>query len=295
MKILILGLNGMLGHQMAASLGARHVVAGTLRQHVAAFPALSNAPAVTVYEGVDVRDFGTVATAIDGFSPDAVVNAVGIVKQRPESKLAIECLEVNALLPHRLVDHCKGRSIRIIHVSTDCVFSGRHGSYKDDAFADADDLYGRSKYLGEISGSGIVTVRTSLIGLELTRKKNLVEWFLAQHGEVRGFHGAIFSGLTTIEMARVVERLLLVEPAPSGIYNVSSDPIDKYSLLCGLKERLGMNIKIHPGDEFRCDRSLDSTRFRKMFGYSPPNWSEMLDELAAQVQARARLMASADT
>ena len=131
-----------------------------------------------------------------------------------------------------------------------------------------------------------MTLRTSIIGLELSRKKSLIEWFLAQRGEICGYARAIYSGLTTLEMSRIIERLLTLPDPPSGIYNVSSDPIDKYSLLMGLNERLGHRVTIRPDESFQCDRSLVSNRFRETFQYAPPSWDQMLDELAAQIQAR---------
>ena len=286
MKILILGADGMLGHQLTASFRDHHEVAGTVRQAANAYAREWNVMPSRLFSEVDAREFSAIRRIVDQFGPDAVINAVGIVKQRREAKNAIESIEVNSLLPHRLADLCSLVGSRLIHLSTDCVFSGTQGNYSDDALHDARDLYGRSKSMGEVEGPGVITLRTSIIGLELSRKTSLVEWFLAQSGVVRGFTKAIYSGFTTLEMARIIEGLLLKADAPSGIYNVSSDPIDKYSLLVGLKERLDLHVEIDPDADFNCDRSLDSTRFRATVSYQPPSWGEMLDELGNQILAR---------
>lgn len=275
----------MLGHQLVASYRGRHQVYGTVRNSLAAYGAGSDHMPPVLLSEVDAKNVIGVADAIDQISPDAVVNAIGIVKQRDDAKSAIESIEVNSLFPHRLSEMCIKRGVRLVHMSTDCVFSGDTGGYQDNDFADARDLYGRSKYMGEVCGDGVITLRTSIIGLELNRKKSLIEWFLAQTGVIRGYRKAIYSGFTTLEMARIIESLLKGAPA-QGVFNVSSEPVDKFSLLCGLRDRLVRNIEIVPDDEFVCDRSLDSTKFRQAFSYMPPRWSVMLDELAAQIRVR---------
>jgi dTDP-4-dehydrorhamnose reductase len=186
-------------------------------------------------------------------------------------------------LPHRLAVLARVAGARLIHLSTDCVFSGRRGNYREDDPADAEDLYGRTKLLGEVSEEPCLTLRTSIIGPELSRKSGLLEWFMAQRGgTVRGFTRAIFSGFTTAELSRVIERLL-EEPHASGLYHVSSAPISKYDLLVRINAALGIGVAIGADDSFACDRSLDSERFRSTFGYTPPAWDEMVTELAQEV------------
>jgi dTDP-4-dehydrorhamnose reductase len=285
MRILILGADGMLGHQLVESLGPRHDLVGTLRQGPEQYPHLRQRPAETLY-GVDVRDFAQVADALRRARPEAVINAVGIVKQRSESYDAIASLEVNSLLPHRLAVACAAQGARLVHLSTDCVFSGAGGMYRESDAPDARDLYGRSKLLGEVTQPGAITLRTSIIGLELSRRKSLVEWFLAQRGSIRGYRRAIYSGFSTLEMARIIEHVLLQRPELHGLYHVSSEPIDKYTLLTRLRDRLGRELEIVPDDEFHCDRSLESSRFREAAGYAPPAWDEMIEELAMQIEER---------
>lgn len=281
MKILILGGNGMLGHRLLLSLRPRHQVRVTLRQDLTAYMHQGLFTPDNAFAGVDVRSTDQLEEVFSAFRPEAVVNAVGIVKQRADAKSAIPSLEINSLLPHRLALLCRAVGARLVHLSTDCVFSGRKGAYTESDPSDADDLYGRSKYLGEVTDPGCLTLRTSIIGRELSRKAGLLEWFLSQSGRtVPGYRNAIFSGFSTYEMARIVERLLTASQDAHGLYHVSSSPISKHDLLHKINETLRLGITILPDDELRCDRSLDSSRFRQEFGYTPPSWDDMVAELA---------------
>ena len=279
MRILILGGDGMLGHQLLTSLQPRHEIKVTLRQDLPAYASTRLFSSDNAYDAVDIRSLERVMEVMADFRPDAVINAAGIVKQRPDAKESIPSLEINALLPHRLAVLCKGTGARLIHLSTDCVFSGEKGNYVESDPSDAEDLYGRTKYLGEVHDGNCLTLRTSIIGRELSRRKSLLEWFLAQAGPVRGFTKAIYTGFTTQEMSRIMEKMLLEYPQAAGVYHVSSDPISKYDLLLLFREKLGHDIEIIPDDGFCCDRSLDSTRFRSEFNYTPPSWPAMIEEL----------------
>jgi len=287
MRILVLGGDGMLGHELFRQLRATHDARVTLRQPLSAYAAKGLFERGNAFAGVDARAAGRVEAVLDEFRSEAVVNAIGIVKQRPESEQALASIEVNALLPHRLALACRSAGAKLIHLSTDCVFSGDKGAYREEDRPDPADLYGRSKLLGEVTGEGALTLRTSMIGLGLYRKTSLVDWFLAQKGRVQGYRRAIFSGLTTREIARVIGLLIEKHPQASGLYHLSAAPITKYDLLVKLRERLRAQVEIAPVDEPRIDRSLDSTRFRRVFGYQPPSWDEMLDELANDIKKAA--------
>ena len=286
MRFLILGGDGMLGHQLYTRLRGRHEIKVTLRQDFDTYRRFGLFDPGHAYAGVDVRRSDTLLKVFADFRPEIAINAVGIVKQRADAQASIPNIEINALLPHRLALLCQAVGARLVHISTDCVFSGREGNYGEDARPDAEDLYDRSKLLGEVHASHCLTLRTSMIGPELKRKTSLVEWFLAQRGTVKGYRRAIFSGLTTFEMSRVIERLALEHPAAHGLYHLSAAPISKHDLLGLLKHKLGLDITIVPDDAFQCDRSLDSTRFRTDFGYAPPSWDEMIEELAAAIRER---------
>lgn len=285
MRVLVLGGDGMLGHRLLRQLRPNHEVRSTLRQDAAAYARYGLFAPESTYFGIDVRSLERLSEVFADFRPEAVVNAVGIVKQRASAHDAIPSLEINSLLPHRLSVLCRAAGARLVHLSTDCVFSGQKGMYGQEDFADAYDLYGRSKYLGEVGDPGCITLRTSIIGPELSRKSGLLEWFLAQSGTIRGFRRAIFSGFTTAEMSRLIEKLLVEHPGAQGVWHASAEPINKYDLLVAIRDRLGRDVEIVPDDDFFCDRSLDSSRFRERFGYTPPSWDQMLDELAADIKA----------
>lgn len=270
----------MLGHQLLKHFCSSHEVRATLRHDATSYARYDLFNTDNAYYGIDVRHPDSLLEVVNEFRPHAVINAVGIVKQRPIASESIPSIEINALFPHRLALYCGAIGARLVHISTDCVFSGRRGNYSESDESDADDLYGRSKFLGEVQNPHCVTLRTSIIGRELARKKGLLEWFLARQGPIRGYKGSVFSGFTTIELARIIERILFIRPQASGIYHVSSDPISKHDLLLLIKRKFGLSIEIVPDEEILLNRSLDSSRFRAEFGYTPPTWEQMIEELA---------------
>lgn len=288
MRILILGGDGMLGHQALKDLRWRHEVRVTLRQDLAAYQHYRLFTTANAYGGIDVRHTDSLVGVLADFQPEAILNATGIVKQRPEASQSILSLEINSLFPHRLAVLAAAIKARLVHISTDCVFSGKKGSYKESDVSDAEDLYGRSKYLGEVHEKNTITLRTSIIGRELSRKHGLLEWFLAQRGTVRGFRKAIYSGFTTHEIIRVIEKLLVQFPHCSGLYHVSSDPVSKYDLLMLVKAVMKVAVEIVPDDSFQCDRSLDSSQFRREFHYSPPSWEVMIQELQKSTEEQVQ-------
>jgi dTDP-4-dehydrorhamnose reductase len=291
MKILILGGDGMLGHQLLKLLRERHEVKVTLRQELAAYAGAQLFSPDNAFCGVDVRAADRLLAVLANFHPDAVVNAVGIVKQRPDGLDVIPNLEINALLPHRLALVCSATGARLIHISTDCVFSGSRGQYREDDTPDPVDIYGHSKLLGEVTRPRVITLRTSIIGRSLNRNASLIDWFLCQNGRINGYRNAIFSGFTTREVSRVIAMLLERHPTASGLYHLSSSAISKYDLLVRFRDRLGRSIEIVPEDSLRIDRSLDSSRFRAEFSYVPPSWDGMLEELAEEIRTNAAVAA----
>ena len=288
MRVLILGGDGMLGHQLLRQFAPHHETRVTLRRPISDYAAFGLFTEGNAYDRIELSNADALTPVLAGFKPQAVINAIGIVKQRPTAEETIPSLEINALLPHRLAILCGEIGARLVHISTDCVFSGRKGGYREEDPSDAEDLYGRTKYLGELHEASCLTLRTSMVGLELSRKTGLVEWFLAQRGTIRGYRNAIFSGFTTLELARIIETLLTRFPAAAGLYHVSSAPISKFDLLSLIKKRLGLAVEIAPYDDFRCDRSLNSHRFQSEFGYRAPEWPVMVDELAKQLQETPR-------
>lgn len=281
MRVLILGGNGMLGHQLCHVLSDRLELWATFRNAPAKFDFL---PAERRIMPVAVEDTARLREVLDSVKPDAVINAVGIVKQRDEAKQAVPSVQINALFPHQLADACLERGIRVIQVSTDCVFSGFRGSYTELDNPDPVDLYGRSKLLGELNRPGALTLRTSIIGWQLNTFSSLLSWFALQRGKrVKGYRKAIYSGFSTAVLSQLIGDILLTRPDLTGLYQVASEPISKFDLLVQLREFLGWNdIVIDPDDHFFCDRSLSGARFSQTTGWRAPTWQAMLKGLAAE-------------
>jgi len=284
MRVLVVGGDGMLGHELFSALGGTHDVRVTLRRPLSHYVPLFAGE--SAYAGVDVRVPGALDDVLARFRPEVICNAAGMIKQRPDAD-AVASIEVNALFPHRLAALAADVGARVLHISTDCVFSGRRGGYAEDDIPDPVDLYGRSKLVGELDQEGSVTLRTSLIGLELHGRHGLVEWALSRHGRINGFRRALFSGLTTTELARLCGTLIAGHPELHGVWHVAAEPISKYDLLVDLFARLGRtDVEVVPDDTFACDRTLQAERFNRVTGYRPPAWDTMLDELSGSIRAR---------
>jgi dTDP-4-dehydrorhamnose reductase len=285
MRVLIFGGDGMLGHRLLRHFSSRHETRVTLRRNLAEYSRFGLFNRGNAFDVTDVSNSGRVATVVADFRPAAVINATGVVKQRPEAHEPDISNEVNAVFPRRLAQICRTHAAQLIHLSTDCVFSGEKGNYTESDRPDPVDLYGKTKLHGEVDSPGAITLRTSMIGQELARKSGLVEWFLAQKGNtIKGYRKAIFSGFTTAELSRLIEKVITGYPDAHGLYHASSAPISKFDLLTRLNQKLGLGAIIVPDDSVVCDRSLDSKRFRQAFGYAPPSWDAMLDEIAAEIQ-----------
>ncbi len=276
-KVLVLGASGMLGNAVlrlfAQSLG--HAVVGSARS-AGVLRQLPPQLRERVICGVDVENADSLARLFAATRPDVVINCIGLVKQLAQADDPLAALPINALLPHRLARLCELVGARFIHVSTDCVFAGTHGMYSEEDAADAMDLYGRSKHLGEVDQPHAVTLRTSIIGHELDSAHGLIGWFLSQPGPVKGYRRAVFSGLPTVELARVMRDFVIPRPDLRGLFHVSAAPISKFDLLTLVAQEYGKPIQIAPDDAMVIDRSLDSTRFRTLTGYAPPAWPELV-------------------
>ncbi|MCE2945414.1 MAG: SDR family oxidoreductase [Xanthomonadaceae bacterium] len=282
-RVLVLGATGMLGNAVLRLFAdsPEFEVQGSARG-AGGVARLREDLRGKVHTGVDVENPDMLARLLARVRPQVVINAVGLVKQLAEADDPLAALPINALLPHRLARLCSLAGCRLVHISTDCVFLGARGGYTETDTPDAIDLYGRSKLLGEVTDQPhVVTLRTSIIGHELSSAHGLVGWFLAQHGGVRGYRRAVFSGLPTVELARVVRDHVLPRPALHGLWHVSAAPIDKLSLLRLVAERYGHRVDIDPDDRVVIDRSLDSSRFRAETGWTPPDWPELIRRMHA--------------
>ena len=283
MRLLILGGSGMLGHQLWRGLHAQHDTWVTLRRPVADFAVHNLFDEAKAIQFDDITDDTALERALGQAKPEAVINCVGLIKQRDEASDEALTLRVNAEFPHRLAKRCGEAGARLIHFSTDCVFAGTKGNYTESDPSDAADLYGQSKHQGEVADAHSVTLRTSVIGHELGTNLALLDWFLSQRFKaINGYTKAIYSGFTTLEMARIVDLILTQHTGLSGVWHVASEPISKFALLQLCREKLGWEGVIEPNDEFVCDRSLNADRFNQATGYTPPSWEAMISELAQQ-------------
>ncbi|WP_375292588.1 dTDP-4-dehydrorhamnose reductase family protein [Sphingomonas melonis] len=282
MRVLVLGASGMLGNAVTRRFAEdpRFAVVATVRSPsiAGAFPAAVR-PMLLAWDDIGHAD--NLEALFDYARPQLVINCIGLVKQIPGGSSVLSALPLNSMLPHRLSRLCGLVGARLVHVSTDCVFSGDKGGYVESDRPDARDVYGLSKFMGEVDYPHAITLRTSIIGTELTGARSLVGWFLAQQGQVRGFRRAIFSGLPTCELARIIRDVVVPRPDLHGLYHVSAAPIDKDTLLRLVADRYGHRIDIVPDDTLVIDRSLDSTRFREATGYCPPEWPALVAEMHA--------------
>ena len=272
MKILVLGASGMIGHTMFRVLAQRAGwrVFGSVRtgQYQGIAPGI-------VLSGNDLCNPDHLSRLFLQAQPEVVVNCAGLTKHLHEGNQPIPAIFMNALLPHRLQELCAIVGARLIHVSTDCVFSGSGGNYRESDVPDAIDTYGRTKVLGEVTGERVITLRTSTIGHEHSTTLGLLEWLLSQK-ECKGYSRAIFSGLPSVEFARIVRDLVIPNPSLCGLYHVGASPIDKFSLLKMISNTYKKTIEIIEDDSFQIDRSLNSDRFLEATGYRTKSWQELI-------------------
>lgn len=279
-RILILGAGGMLGHVMLRVFAAdpAHEVWGTVRNSGIG-ARFTPEVAARLIGGIDVEDHDALVRVFTETRPDLVINCIGIVKQLADADDPLVALPINAILPHRLARLCALVGARFVHISTDCVFNGRRGGYRESAPSDAEDLYGRSKFLGEVAYPHTVTLRTSIIGPELGTPHGLIGWFLSQSTPVKGYRRVIFSGVPTVELARIVRDVVLPDPQLTGLYHVAAAPISKHDLLNLVGQAYGSAIAITPDDTIVVDRSLNADRFRAATGYVAPQWPELVTRM----------------
>lgn len=287
MNVLILGVTGMLGHAVWHKFqnDKSFNTFGTLRnpKGLAHFPFAMHK---NILSNVDVLDQDQLINVFKQTKPQVVINCIGLIKQLETANDPLIALPINSLFPHRLAKLCALTNSRLIHISTDCVFSGKKGSYLESDCSDAEDLYGKSKFIGELTEeSHAVTLRTSIIGHELNTKQGLVEWFLSQNTEVKGYANAIFSGLPTVELARVIKDFVIPNKDITGLYQVAAQAISKFDLLHLIAEQYGKMIIIKRDDALKIDRSLNGTRFNQQVHYKAPAWPVLIEQMQKQLEA----------
>lgn len=286
MRVLVLGSSGMLGSAMLRVMAERDDWAtyGAFRSFNPALKAM--APNARMMPGINADNCDSLISAFIESRPQVVINCVGLVKQLVAAEEHSMAIPINSILPHRLAKLCELVGARLIHISTDCVFSGMKGGYQESDLPDANDLYGRSKLLGEVNYPHAITLRTSIIGHELISSHGLVNWFLSQEGSIKGYTNAIFSGLPTNELARVVRDFVIPNHAIQGLYHLGSAPISKYNLLTLINKEYKKGLEIQPDDLLKIDRSLNVQRFQAATGYEAPSWSKLISQMHAFQEAK---------
>ena len=282
-RILLLGASGMLGHMLARVLAPDHFVIGTTlsqyneRSHLVRILSKDN-----WIDQVDVRSLPMVEKVIRDSRPDVIINCVGLIKQKMNSGNNTEAIHINSLFPHQLAQICEVTNSRLIHFSTDCVFDGKPGIKLVTDTPNATDLYGLSKLLGEVDDGTCITLRTSVVGRQLYGAESLFEWARSQRGnQISGFTNAIYSGLTTLALSKIIKNVIEEHPHLVGIHQVASSPISKFELISKLNRLLELGLTINPNIDFHCDRTLDGTRFTESTKIAIPSWDDMLAEFAA--------------
>jgi dTDP-4-dehydrorhamnose reductase len=273
-NVVVLGASGMLGHKMLQVLSEKYNVIGTLRKKNTS-PILKG---YNLYENVDAMDFISVSKILDKVTPDAIVNCIGIIKQLPESNDWNISHAINSELPHKLNTYSVANNIQFIHISTDCVFDGKVGMYNENDIPNAIDIYGRTKFSGEVPDA--LTLRTSIIGREIDTSHGLLEWFLSKSGtQIRGYEKSIFSGVTTNELAQLVSYIIYSGVNLKGLYHIAANPINKFDLITSINKYLYDKVIIEPVDGEIVNRSLNGYKIKCDFGYVPPSWDIMLENM----------------
>lgn len=290
MKILILGGNGMIGHKMYQVLSKEYPDTWVLfkkKTDQVAFYEIFNKD--KIIDNFDLVHFDKLNIILDKLIPDVIINAAGITIRRGINDDRYRSIMINSALPHFLDNWTKINNKRLIHFSTDCVFTGKNGFYSESSVTDAEDTYGKTKALGEVFSTNSLTLRGSMIGRELENKTELLEWFLSQkETTVKGFTNVIYSGITTFRMAKFVKQIINDFPSMHGIYNVSSDSITKYELINLFNASFNKGNSIYPDDTYVSNKDLVSTNFYNETGFIKPNWNELVSELLLDNQSNSK-------
>ena len=279
MKILVLGASGMIGSAFfkVLSQAGNLDVYGTVRDSSVS-KYFSDDVVDKLITGIDYKTTD-LSALIGKLQPNIVINCIGLTKHIAGADNPLEVIPINTLLPHQLNKYCEDNNSRLIHISTDCVFLGKKGAYVESDPSDSTDIYGKSKYLGEVIDTSAITIRTSTIGHELQTKHGLLEWFLSQQGSCKGFSKAIFSGLPTVVLAEVIRDYVIPNKGLTGLYHVAGPAIGKYDLLNIIAKEYNKVIDVEYDDSFKIDRSLNADKFKEATGYVAPDWVSLIKSM----------------
>jgi len=279
-KLIVLGSTGLLGSTLLKYFSKQSNIKcyGIIRKN-SDIDKLKNIKNVKLYK-IDYNNKNSILKVFNKIKPNLIINCIGVVKQLTHKNQLSEIIRINSFLPHYLTELANVKSkTRFIQFSTDCVFSGTKGKYKETDFPGAQDIYGRSKLLGELTYPNTLTLRTSIIGHELQTKYSLLSWFLDQKKPIKGYKNAIFSGLTALEIAKFLDKFIIPNKKLNGMYHLSGNTISKYELLNLVKSVYKKDIKIIIDKKVKINRSLNSNLLQKQTGYKPPNWTKLIQEM----------------
>lgn len=275
-KVLVLGASGLLGNAVFRVLSKTSSIEtiGTVRSNDIKNYFLHQLSANLICVD-DLLDCDELYRLIKYIKPDVIVNCLSIGRPLPPNPDVI--ISILSLMPQRLALLSRKAGARLIQISSDGVFSGKRGNYSEDDLPDANDIYGIAKLLGEVSGENSITLRTSIIGPELQGKSGMFEWLLSQTGQCKGYTKALFSGLTTIELAQLIRDVVIPRIELHGVLHVASAPISKFELLSLIAKRYKLDVDVIPDESVVIDRTLSGTKLQKLTGYVPPSWADMID------------------
>ena len=271
MKILILGSTGVLGSTLNLFLKSKKLNPFfiTRKKKFKSHRYLK-----------DFTNYKKLKKIITDINPEIIINCIGVTKFHGDYDNIKNTKFINTKLPIYLSNFCLKKKIFFLHISTDCVFLGNKGNYSDLSKKDAKDLYGLTKNKGEVKNKFSSTIRTSFIGPEKNSNKSLFSWFLGQKNQVNGFSQAFFSGLTSVELSKIIYKyFILKNDFYNQIINIGGKKISKYHLLKIIKIIFNKRIKIKNYSKFKIDRSLNSSKFRKLSNYKLPTWVYLIKEL----------------
>ncbi len=274
MKYLIFGANGMAGHMIVLYLKEQgHTVTGFTRT------------ACTVCDSIigDALDREAVKNALASDDFDVAINCIGILNKAVDMDMATG-IYLNSVFPHLLADLLKGSKTKVIHISSDCVFLGDKGEYKENSAKDADSFYGKTKALGEVIDNKSLTIRTSIVGPELNENGvGLFHWFMSQTSVVNGFSEVVWTGVTTLQLAKAVEAASIQNI--TGLYQlVNNTTVNKYELLCFFNQYCNNNkTVIHENGSFSSDKSLVNTRTD--FDFKIPSYEQMIIDMSEWIKS----------
>ena len=282
MRILILGASGLIGHKLLQKLSIDFDVYATLHRSKENYGLMPLFSGQNIIDEVDVSDFENVSAILHYVNPNVILNCIGITPRKDEINNLYKVIKINSLFPHQLANWAKVNNKRVIHFSTDCVFNGSTGNYTENSLTTAEDVYGRTKALGEINYSHTLTIRSSFIGQELFGKTELLDWFLNQEGKrINGFTNTLYSGVSTNFMTHIVKTIILNAPKLSGLYQLAPEkPISKYELLCIAKRAFEVNIEIIPENKQVHTPTLNGSKLKDKIKIKVPSWKEMMNDLA---------------